>query len=552
MSSKLYLKDGNLALKTEYVNVSKCRKIIGGKWDKKEKAWTYPVMSAFKILELFDNLEIDPEAEEKIKKTEYIETQINKLKKGEIEPSQHPFLMRHQRLCRDIASLTDSFAFYLDTGTGKTLTALQIIKDNPKVKWVVICPKTIIQTAWIEDQENYYPELKLLPLSRSIKKEDYLNMAKEWEVPTNKNMSIAELQEVLAPWAQVYIINPESFRKFRQFIEDNEVTGLIFDESVKIKDHKTQITKDVIDFSKRLDKKYLLSGEPAPNNRMEYFTQMKVVDEGVFGSSFHKFKHAFFEPVDFHGWNWRLKPDLEEVFADRLSKKAIFIDKHDCLDLPNKTYERRYVELTGDAAKHYKQMEKERFLQIEGSVTLAQNVLTSIMKLRQITSGFVIDSYEDTQPLHKQKLNELDDVLEEIGNKQVIIWCNFKNEIRTIKDMLENKDKTVVTAYSETKNTNDSIERFKNSEVQYMLAHPQTLKYGVTLDNCSYAIYYSLSYSFDDYYQSHDRIYRKGQEKPCTFIFILAQGTIDELIYQAIMEKKDISEAVKSYAKGVV
>jgi SNF2 family DNA or RNA helicase len=196
-------------------------------------------------------------------------------------------------------------------------------------------------------------------------------------------------------------------------------------------------------------------------------------------------------------------------------------------------------------------MEKERLLEIGDSLTVANNILTSLMKLRQITSGFVIDSDITTQCLHRQKLDELLEVLEEIGDKPVIIWCNFKNEIQTIENELKKLGKSVVTAYSETKDVDVSVVEFKKGEAQYMIAHPQTLKYGVTFTQCTYAVYYSLSYSYDDYYQSHDRIYRKGQTKPCTFIFLLCHDTIDELIYEALHDKRDLADAIKEYAKGV-
>lgn len=114
--------------------------------------------------------------------------------------------------------------------------------------------------------------------------------------------------------------------------------------------------------------------------------------------------------------------------------------------------------------------------------------------------------------------------------------------------------KTVVTAYGETENKNKSINDFKTGSAQYIIAHPNTLKYGVTFTNCSYAIYYSISYSFEEYYQSHDRIYRKGQSRPCTYIFLNAKNTIDEIMFETIMGKKSRAEfrekVLKHLAEG--
>jgi len=549
---KLDYKNGRLLLYTSYKDMSKCRQIVGGKWLKKEKAWSYPVSALSQILKVFNNqINCSTKIKHLLKVIDKKFEIIKKLKDNVIEPNDHAFLMRHQRVCRDIASLANSYAFFLDTGTGKTITALQIIKDNLGLKWVVVCPKSIIKPAWMEDKAKFFPELRMLPLSKNIRKEDYLILAKEWDVPVNKRCSVEDLRNMLAPWAQIYIINPESFKKETLFLLEQKVKGLIFDESAKIKDPKSQITKAILKFGQHLQKRYILSGKPAPNTPLEYFSQMNFVDDGVFGNSFYQFRNAFFNPVGYMGYDWQLKQDKQELFTKRLSMKSIFIDKTDCLDLPDKTYLKRSIQLGTNALKYYMQMEKTRLLRLNKTTVIAPNILTSIMKLRQITSGFVIDNKQATQMLHTQKLDELMNVLEEIGDKQVIIWCNFKNEIRSIYDALTKKGKTVVTAYSETKNTDDSVVAFKTGKAQYIIAHPQTLKYGVTFVNCTYAVYYSLSYSYDDYYQSHDRIYRKGQTKPCTFIFLLCERTIDELIYEVLQAKGDLSDAIKEYAKGI-
>lgn len=546
----LRYKDGRFIVKSSFTDADKCRSIIGGKWDKKTKTWSYPEIAIPEILHYFgDDLKMDDMTQIIIRLINNKINNVNKLKNGEIEPEPHPFLMHHQKICRDIAKYFDRYAFFLDTGTGKTITALQIIKDNLALKWVVVCPKSIIKPAWLADKNEFFPELRMLPLSKNVSKDEYLKLAKEWDIKANNKMSKVDIRNMLAPWAQIYIVNPESFKTEVDFLNEQGVKGFIFDESVKIKDPSTQITKATLKFVENMKKVYILSGKPAPNNELEYFTQMKAVDDGVFGNSYYKFRTAFFNPVGYMGYDWKLKDELRETFSNRLAMKSVFIDKDDCLDLPEKTYLIRNIELTGDALKYYKQMERDRLMQIDDSTVIAPNILTNIMKLRQITSGFVIDNEQEIKSLHTQKLDELMHVLDEIGDKQVVIWANFKKEIRMIEQELKKRNKKVVTAYSETANTDDSVQTFKDGKAQYIIAHPQTLKYGVTFTNCTYAIYYSLSYSYDDYYQSHDRIYRKGQTKPCTFIFLLCENTIDEVIHHVLQEKGDLSNAIKAYAK---
>ena len=97
-------------------------------------------------------------------------------------------------------------------------------------------------------------------------------------------------------------------------------------------------------------------------------------------------------------------------------------------------------------------------------------------------------------------------------------------------------------------------EKFKKNEVQVIIANPQTLKYGITFVNCKYAIYNSLSYSYDDYYQSRDRIYRYGQKSECTYYHLLSEDTIDEQIFRCLQNKHNNSiifeKLIKSAAKS--
>ena len=140
-------------------------------------------------------------------------------------------------------------------------------------------------------------------------------------------------------------------------------------------------------------------------------------------------------------------------------------------------------------------------------------------------------------------------LLDEIGDNQVLIWCNFQFEIEIIEKELLRRNCSVVTAYSKTKQLDENIHLFKIGKRQYMVAHPKTLKYGVSFTRCHYAIYNSLSYSFEDYYQSHDRIYRAGQKNNCFYYHLLSENTIDQVIYDNIGDKRMTSKVFEQLIK---
>ena len=180
--------------------------------------------------------------------------------------------------------------------------------------------------------------------------------------------------------------------------------------------------------------------------------------------------------------------------------------------------------------------------------------LALITKLRELTSGFYIDNGV-VKDFNSDKLNKLFDVIDNrIGtDKQVIIWCNFTHERDRLIEEFKKRGVKVVTADGQTKDLAENIYKFKKGEAQYLIANMKTLKYGVTLTNCYNSVFFSLSYSFEDYYQACARVHRKSLSQPCFVYVISAIDTIDTIINKCIDEKNDktiiFERLVKSFSK---
>lgn len=427
--------------------------------------------------------------------------------------------------------------------TGKTLTALSIIADFP-IKWVVVCPKALTKSAWLEDAQEFFPNIRCIPVSKNMSKEDYNAILQGWGVVT-RGLSKAELRALALKMADTIMINPESFKgEYKDYVALG-YKGLIVDESTTIKNPASQIAKDIAVFADKMDRVYILSGKPAPKNQMDYFGQIRIVDKSAFGASFFKFKTDYFVQGGFGGYEWYPKEDCDNMIANKIRDCSIVVSKEQCLDLPEKTYERRMVDL-GSFKPEYKSLQRDMVLALQsGDMLSVTNKAGLIMKLRQYTGGFLYNE-GGAERVHNQKLKELEVVLDEIGNHKVIIWAQFQEEIAIISEMLSKRGAKFCTAYAGTKDTDESIRAFKHDDdMQYIVAHPATLKFGVTFTACTYSVYYSQSYDYEEYYQSHDRIYRKGQTKPCTFIFLLCEGTVDEIIHKALDKKGNISMVIE-------
>lgn len=431
-----------------------------------------------------------------------------------------------------------SYGIFAGCGTGKTLIGIELakyFKAHPihSGRTLVVAPLSLVHTAWADDLKKFAPELKA---------------ASVWaKTPKQREKVLAA-----ATGADVVVVNYESFGKIFAWAKKQGFDVLLLDESSRAKDHRAKITKMLTIFSRSIPRVYPMSGTPMPNNAMEIYPQMDMVKPGLLGSDFWQFRAAYFKPWGQVGnriFDWRPLPGSVEAIMKKIRPHATFIKKEDCLDLPAKTFEVRKVFMPDDLREAYETMVEEKVLPLlDGTQVLSVSAIAEIMKLREITSGFIVDARGKTHQLSAYKVNLLQEVLEEIGQNQAIIWAQFRRDISEIKEALGDK---AVLAWGGM-NPSDlvgNVDAFKAGKAQYLIAHPKTVGHGTTLTNCNYAVYFSLSYSHEEFAQSQDRIHRIGTRWPCTYIMLLAENSIDEIIYRALIRKEAMSNAALNHLR---
>jgi SNF2 family DNA or RNA helicase len=250
-----------------------------------------------------------------------------------------------------------------------------------------------------------------------------------------------------------------------------------------------------------------------------------------------------------HGWKWSITEKNREALMKRIAPYVIYKKKEECLDLPEKIDLKRYVEFTQEENKLYKEMKRDLIVELKDQVITAQLVLTKIMKLRQLTGGFILDAQGVAHKTSTAKINELKDVLHEMGTEQCIVWGHFVYEIKRIAEELESAGYAVSTYYSGTQDREKSYTDFKSGKTQVLVANPQSCAHGLTLTNCNQQVWYSMSYSYEQYTQGRQRVHRIGQTRACTYTHLIIRGSIDEVIYDALRNKKNINEVAMSLLK---
>lgn len=420
------------------------------------------------------------------------------------------FLRKYQKDIVNKALNHEGYGIFMDTGTGKTVCALEIVKHLGKT--LVLCPLSVIETAWIDDCHKFYPDLKIVNCWGENRKQRY---------------------KALETNSDVYVMNYESFKILKNEIAKMNFECMIVDESSAMKNMTAKITSEILSMIDIIPRRYVLSGTPNPNSNLELFPQMKFVLPDLFGSSFYGWQATYFhqDMTDPHKW-YQTQEDKERLFS-RLSEGSVFLKKEECVDLPPKIFQIREYTMCKKQEEYYMDMVNN----IRDNINQWSKFefTAKLMKLREILSGFVINKDGTISEFKSRKTEVLKQTIEEIGDKPIIVWCQFQYEIETLA-----KEFDGVALTSKTKDRNQIIRDFKDGKIHLLFTHPKLLGKGLTFTNCTYNIYYSVSFSYEEFAQSQDRIHRIGQDNRCTYIILQAKNTIDETIYKCLRRKKNV------------
>lgn len=461
-------------------------------------------------------------------------------------------LMPHQQLGREIARYRDRFCFFYDTRTGKTPLSLSIIHDdlvaNPTHKWLVICPLILIDNAWLEDANTFFPNIKTISCHATTPK---------------------KRAEKLAQEASIYITNVESFARYKEDFEKIGFHGCIVDESSTMKSHKSKTSDAIVDFAQKMKRFYLLSGTPAPNGEWEYYMQLKAIDFYGVHQSYTQFKEYYFVDTSYNPQYEKLvvRPDRKDELLAFIKKYSLYVDKEDVLDTPGRAFHEVEFEMPDKLKEQYNEMKNDLSLELEEVNILAKSTAAKLNKLNQITSGFIMDTkaikenkfYDDSNLtewylLDDYRFKKLQDILnsDTVRDEQVLIWANYRKEFEIIQSILGERCRCIYGGTT-IADKNESIRLFKSGEIQYLVANPASADKGLTLTNAHISVYFSLNYSYELFKQSMERIYgdKRKQPKFCHYYIMIAKGSIDRVIYSDVLQGKgDASYAILNHLKA--
>ena len=364
----------------------------------------------------------------------------------------------------------------------------------------------------------------------------------------SESKKIEKLGQMPTSGLKVAVINYESAWRLEKELAAWNADLIVCDEGHKIKTHNIAASKCMHRLGARARYRMLLTGTIITNKAIDVFSPYKFLNPVVFGNSFYAFRNRYFDMVGYGNHTPVLKASMANELMRRIHSIAFRATKAECLDLPETTEIVRTVALEPQARKLYQQLVRDSYTQIMGAEITAANVLTRLLRLSQLTGGFLRgDDTDRAERVSSTKLDSLSDIVDSAaqeGGKLVII-ARFLPEINAIVDMLERKAIGFSLITGAVKDRDDQVRCFQTDpEVSVFVGQIATAGLGITLTAADKMVFYSLDYSMSNFEQAKARIHRVGQRNPCTYIYLVAENTIDARVLKALRDKADLAKAL--------
>lgn len=442
-----------------------------------------------------------------------------------------------------------AYGLLLDPGLGKTsitLATFDILKDQGIVKrMLVIAPLRVCYDVW--------------PME-GLKWKDFGHLKFELLHGPKK-------EERLHSDADIFLINPEgvgwlvelgknSSKKWVSRRQWDWPEMLVVDESTKFKHLRgTGRGKAIMRALDNFERRYILTGTPAPNGYGDLWGQLYLLDGGArlgeFKSHFHR--NFFVRSFDGHSWDLRSEADAERI-QELIADIVLRLDAQDYLDMPPLIHKTIGIELPPKARELYKELKTDLVLQFDqGDVSPANaGVLSS--KLRQVANGCVyldddglveIDRGSDSvtkkvrtiEVVHNAKVQAVRELVNELNGQPLMVAYEFRHDLSALQKEFGGKVPVLGAGTTPTRGKKITA-AWNRGRLPLLFAHPQSAGHGLNLqEGGSNICWYSIPWNLEHYGQLIARQWRQGQTKPVFVHHLVARNTIDVHVTQVLQEK---------------
>ena len=414
----------------------------------------------------------------------------------------------------------DRAALFVSPGKGKTVVTLTAIDELATVGQfkaaLIVAPLRVCSITWPAQVERWAHT--------------------RW-------MRVAHLRTAagLKAWheqaADIYLINsellpsrlPKMFPKSKTFV--CPVDTLVIDELSLAKNPQSKRFKALHKHLGSITRRWGLTGTPIPNNYLDLFMQVKMLDDGKrLGKTYTAYRDAYFYPADYMGYTYKLVTGSKEAIDAQLADLALVMIGEES-DLPASSVVDVAAVMPPEARKQYKTLEKEMLAEIEDGEITAPSAGVLVNKLLQLTSGAVYDADRNILPVHTAKIAALKAIIDRHRGEPILVLCAFKHE-----------SARVIAAIRGAKMFDEAdLDDWKAGKIPVWVADARSLSHGIDglQVSCRIAIWVSLTYSHETYVQTNARLIRTGQTAETLIYRIICSGTVDDAVAEALRDKSD-------------
>lgn len=435
-------------------------------------------------------------------------------------------LWPHQRAAIDFATPKPAALLAMGMGTGKSLTALEIARRWQAHRILITCPVSVCRS-WEREIREWSMPWRVLRLdSGSVR--DKMERARD-------------AVHLHAPLA--VIVNHESLWRapFGAWAMGIAWDALICDESHRAKAPAGRLSHYLRYLAQKIPRRLALTGTPAAHSPLDLYAQFRFLDSRIYGTSYHAFKRRYAVMGGYQQHQVIGFQRTEELW-ERFSRIAFQARKEDVLTLPPEMDLLRETRLEPKAQRVYDQISRVFWAEIESGEVTVSNALVKLLRLQQISSGWLTSDDGEPTEVSTAKSNLLDDVLVDL-TPPVVVFCRFVRDLDTVALAAKRRGWVYGEISGRRKDALDEDARLTRG-VDIVGAQIQSGGVGIDLSRASTAIFYSVGFSLAEYLQARARLHRPGQANPVRHIHLSCVGTIDAKILAALRKRQEVVEAI--------
>tara|TARA_A100001037_G_scaffold302384_1_gene333858 strand:+ start:3218 stop:4849 length:1632 start_codon:yes stop_codon:yes gene_type:complete len=424
----------------------------------------------------------------------------------------------------------------LEMGTGKSKVAVDLATNWGCKTILIVCPKSVLGVWRREFQRhgNTY-QMEILESGTAARKAKQI-----YEL----------LGDVADDEMKIVAVNYESLisKQVSEMVMSYYWDLVILDESHKIKSPTGKTSKFCAKLAEQASRRLCLTGTPMPHSPLDLFGQFRFLDAGIFGTAYARFRHRYAETHPMFPSKvkyWKNQDELNEIF----SLISYRVKAEDVLDLPEAIHEEIRVTLCAKAQQIYRELQEQFVADVATGIVTTRNALTQLLRLQQVTSGFITDDNGITSRVDSAKAEALLTILDGLPETEpVVVFCRFRKDLEEISRLAESTGRRYGEISGDRKDLLTTGEMPDN--VDLMAVQIQSGGVGIDLTRARICVYYSLGFSLGDYLQSLARCHRAGQDQNVIYYHLVGEHTVDERVYKALSNRRDVVEVIMNDITG--